>query len=587
VGIGAVTVGPTGYTIPANSYFRIRVRGSVILSSNPLFLATFPNTACCSENGSYGPGGTAYVNELRVGALIHYTDNSGSSGINFPGLGYGPSAPDSAVSAVAFTTKEAEVWIGRNGVNGSANNNVGSGNVGMYSMSGSQTATIEILTDFVHLTPSPAVKAGQTVHFQMATDDGTPATVWQWSWTKDPGSNANPISGCANAWDFCNGTVWGPGTLSGRTDYGWASAHVTVYSSFALDADHLSVMYGDTVTFTPKYDGVAGPAARWQWLPSDTSSDHSACASGVTTCKKEMHGSGKMWAFTSTGAGGDSDHKDIVVTIPTLTLGAFQQSGAPGRTVTFRPAWSDGRAITSASWSWLPDTLPGQTTACGGTPPLCQAVVRESGTMTVQVTRGGTVFSAQRHVIVVPCPTGDTLLDIDEVRQGLAFLFDANHGAAPQNRREQPGYVYLDTLTGEYHFLADNNPANGVSPCKSTISNLPAPPNSFLILIMHPHPVDPLTDKLPPHGPCNPSDSVKTGFWGTSQLDDSVALQGYPVFAVDRDSIYRTDGPTQKQSWSRSSACKILPPMVMNKLRPHPRVEPDKRSNVSIPRRLP
>src|SRR6185503_6449228 len=105
--------------------------------------------------------------------------------------------------------------------------------IGMYSMAGSQTATVEVLTNFVHLTPAPAaVKAGQTVHFQMSLDDGTPATVWQWSWTKDPGSNANPISGCANAWDFCNGTVWGPGTLSGRTDYGWASAHVIVYNNF-------------------------------------------------------------------------------------------------------------------------------------------------------------------------------------------------------------------------------------------------------------------------------------------------------------------------------------------------------------------
>jgi hypothetical protein len=103
------------------------------------------------------------------------------------------------VSAITFTSKQAEVWIGRNGVNGSQNDNCCHWNIGMYSMAGSQTATVEVLTDFVHLTPSPVYKkAGQVVHFQMALDDSTPATVWQWSWTKDPGSNANPLSGCVD-----------------------------------------------------------------------------------------------------------------------------------------------------------------------------------------------------------------------------------------------------------------------------------------------------------------------------------------------------------------------------------------------------
>jgi hypothetical protein len=349
---GTLTLTPTGYIIPANTYFRIRIRGSVIVTSNPAYLAAYGSN-CCSEDGTYGPGGTAYVNELRVQAQIRYTDNSGTLAVNFPGLGYGPSAPDSAVSAIMFASKAAEVWVGRNGINGSQNDNCCNWLIGMYSMAGSQTATVEVLTNFVHLTPAPAaVKAGQTVHFQMSLDDGTPATVWQWSWTKDPGSNANPISGCANAWDFCNGTVWGPGTLSGRTDYGWASAHVIVYNNFTVTADSTTVHRGDSVTFTSKYDGTPGPAARWKWIPDDTSSDQVACPSGSSGCRKAIHGPGKMWAFTAT-SGGDSASVHIaalsrkLLLSPSDTIWVWKDS-----LVDFEASAEGGAQLIGLRWLW-------------------------------------------------------------------------------------------------------------------------------------------------------------------------------------------------------------------------------------------
>jgi hypothetical protein len=349
---GALSLTPTGYIIPANSYFRIRIRGNVILTSNPAYIAAYGSN-CCSENGTYGPGGTAYVNELRVQAQIKYTDNSGTVGVNFPGLGSGPSAPDSAVSAITFTSKPAEVWIGRNGVNGSQNDNCCHWNIGMYSMAGSQTATVEVLTDFVHLTPSPVYKkAGQVVHFQMALDDGTPATVWQWSWTKDPGSNANPLSGCANGWDFCDGTVWGPGTLSGRTDYGWASARVNVYNNFTVTADTTSVHPGDSVTFTSKYDGITGPAARWRWIPDDTSSDHAGCPDGSSGCRKLIHGPGTMWAYTAT-SGGDSASAHVgTVARRRLMLNPVDTVWVEnGSTQEFLASGEGGAAVLNPVWS--------------------------------------------------------------------------------------------------------------------------------------------------------------------------------------------------------------------------------------------
>lgn len=66
---GTLALTPTGYIIPANSYFRVRIRGSVIVTSNQFYLDAYGSN-CCSEDGTYGPGGTAYVNELRVQAQI-------------------------------------------------------------------------------------------------------------------------------------------------------------------------------------------------------------------------------------------------------------------------------------------------------------------------------------------------------------------------------------------------------------------------------------------------------------------------------------------------------------------------------------
>jgi plastocyanin len=87
---------------------------------------------------------------------------------------------------------------------------------------------------------------------------------------------------------------------------------VTVYTNFTLDADSTTVYIGDTVTFTPRFDGVAGSAAAWKWIPDDTAGDHVSCDNGISPCKKAIHGAGTMWAYTVTSAG-DSASKHIAV----------------------------------------------------------------------------------------------------------------------------------------------------------------------------------------------------------------------------------------------------------------------------------
>ncbi len=93
----------------------------------------------------------------------------------------------------------------------------------------------------------------------------------------------------------------------------FASAHATVYTNFTLDADKPSAKWGDTVTFVPKIDGSPASAARWRWVPDDTSThDNVSCPGGTQQCKKSMLSSGTMWAYLD-GTPGDSASKHVTV----------------------------------------------------------------------------------------------------------------------------------------------------------------------------------------------------------------------------------------------------------------------------------
>ena len=175
------------------------------------------------------------------------------------------------------------------------------------------------------MTANPvAVKKGANVTFTPQWSSGRPTApdIWNWQWTADhpPGATAN----CFYYEDPCTKPVQETGSMkvqlrpNGVIRY--ASARAIVYTSFTLDADQTIVLQGDTVTFTPKYDGVAGPAARWRWIPVDTTGDGTSCAAGVQDCVKAIFESGTMWAYTAT-SGGDSASKYVTVVLAGDSIG--------------------------------------------------------------------------------------------------------------------------------------------------------------------------------------------------------------------------------------------------------------------------
>jgi hypothetical protein len=560
--------------IPAGSLYRIRVHGTVTVSPNPAHQAAYPNNPDYSASGAYGPGGIASFGQLLVIMQLHNTDGSGVSTVSLSNVQTGIGARDTASTQILSTAKAAELWVGRVGIAGSTNDNCCHWNIGDYALTASQTVTVEQLTNFVHLTASPAfVHSGQQVTFNVDNDDGTAQSVSGWTWARDPGTNANAPNGCFWAINPCTAAVFGSGTMTASTDYGAPSAHVTVYTNFTLDVDHGTVNIGDTATFTPKYDGIPGSATRWRWIPNATAPDSTACPNNTGPCKKAVMQAGTMWAY-SAPSGGDSASKPVTVTIPDLTLYAHQQSGPVQRTVTFTPNWSDGRPVTVSAWSWTPDSTGGSTTACSGTPGVCEAPVSENGTMTVTSMLASVTKTASVHVTVVPCATGDTLLDTEAVRMGLSTIDVMSRSGSVQNRHEQGIYFFQNTLTGEVSALL--NYTNYADNCSWADQPWPsAPANSVPIARGHSHPYDPAIDTLPAGVTCgkdkngNPKTLKQPSVphWGPSPADDAVAFSdGGPGFAIDADSIYRTDGPGLRHSWPRVlNGCSLLPPVRLNR----------------------
>jgi len=207
--------------------------------------------------------------------------------------------------------------------------------------------------------------------------------------------------------------------------------------------------------------------------------------------------------------------------------------------------------------------------------------------MTVSVSRGGVTRTAKRRATVIPCPTGDTtilgsMLDIEIVREALAFLWESNHGNIPMNRREASGWIYQDTITGEYSFKYDVVQSHA-TPCSDSVAIAPAPPNSKLVVIVHPHPLDPGIDIVPPHTSCN-ADSLSGKPQPGLSIPDMTAsaVTGVPTFALDFQQIYGYDWRTEtKKNFPKGGACPIIRPVTMNRrpVRPPPIITPQPAPN--------
>lgn len=100
-------------------------------------------------------------------------------------------------------------------------------------------------------------------------------------------------------------------------------------------------------------------------------------------------------------------------------------------------------------WEWkAEDGSSGQTVPCSPTVNPCNTVVKESGTMVVTALVNGFEERKAVKVEVIPCPTGDSILDSDALRdQLIAAMERSNPDSTPESmKRREVGGLFFRTV---------------------------------------------------------------------------------------------------------------------------------------------
>jgi len=324
----------------------------------------------------------------------------------------------SAVSGLFYTERGGSLWVGHAGVWGGSNDTY-SNHYGMYALDGGQQITVEKISNVVSLTATPSrVRANTRVAFTAVTADSTiPWHIGSWEFTPDAGTYYNPP--CYAYQNPCTIGVGSSGTMkvnawSGNAPF-TAVAHVTVYSTFTLEADKTSLVSGDSVTFTPKLDGVKSKVARWVWRGDDASVITAPCAPETDTCVRTPPASGTMWAYTA-ASGGDSASKHVTVEPPKLTLTASPTSLTAGDSSTFTVT-ANGAPLEVQGWAFRVDSGGGPGAMVGTGWRNCQpgmtqctSPITASGTVIVLGTVRGISSKDSVHLSVTSgCASGDRI----------------------------------------------------------------------------------------------------------------------------------------------------------------------------------
>ena len=243
-----------------------------------------------------------------------------------------------------------------------------------------------------------------------------------------------------------------------------------------------------------------------------------------------------------------------------LSVTASPTYGPSGYTATATATKSDGSAVTNiGGWLFHPDSAPSTyTQVCGAVNP-CVFHPTTSGKIEIHALIGNQWKQKRAHVTVVPCPTGDSLLDTPALRDGLQYLVQLSHMGDPTRGTEHGGWLYRNPNTGEFFHVeyVSIQDACSFAPPDYVIDY----PPEWRVGMTHSHPFG--------KGESFNGRCISTGGrpgmggpQGPSLADDSSAVEhGLPSYIVDKDSVYRTNGPGQHQSWPRSlNGCLLFPP---------------------------
>ena len=302
-----------------------------------------------------------------------------------------------------------------------------------------------------------------------APDGGTDATDSSQGFLFAQGSGsalrtvAAPGSGCTY-----------PGVGTGPCFYYSGSQTATierVTAELDLTAAPTTVNYNDTVTVTASITPaqVGGLNVPWsidsvRWVPA-FGTQNSPCSWNLfvpntgdapsRTCRRPFTRSGTLTVSATVNGDVKQQSVAIVVTRPTLKVTASPAAIAGAQAVTFTASVTPSSVTWNvATWTWRPDTgavgsgiSPNN---CVWTEKVCTRTISKPGWMKATATVGEYTLADSARIRRIPCPTGDSIGDLQAVRQALNDALQASNASAPdfQNRRELPGLLLRNLQTG-------------------------------------------------------------------------------------------------------------------------------------------
>ena len=216
----------------------------------------------------------------------------------------------------------------------------------------------------------------------------------------------------------------------------------------------------------------------------------------------------------------------------------------PGTSITYTAAAAPstiGNPATATPFSvtqWVYTDSAGSRACSTVTATSCTIVANASGTVTVTAVVNGEQQTRTQTVTVVPCPTGDAVLDSLAVRKGLDSLWKLSNATDPvtANRQERSMNVY-DSAGFTVVRIEPFDPATD-GPCVNQ-PKADVPPPGTLIAQVHTHPAH-VNEILE----CKPGKFVKYAnqFGGPSGPDWASATHSPPKYVLDADNTYRHSG---------------------------------------------
>jgi len=215
----------------------------------------------------------------------------------------------------------------------------------------------------------------------------------------------------------------------------------------------------------------------------------------------------------------------------TPTIGG---GGTPRRVT----GWHWQRADTSVHTS---DTTKIGLYCSSMTATTCQLPIQESGFMIVDAVVNGTAQTEKVPIVIVPCPTKDSLIDNPVHRLGMTVSLDSGNANSPnKDIRKERQVIFFDSAGVTVLRLSPSDTRS--SPCWNYDS--PSSMPGTVTVMEHSHPFS-IGDSLPaictpPGAKPNEYVSYGHGYGGLSGADWRSAWNNQlPMVVPDLDSVYR------------------------------------------------